>query len=55
MAALTADLINDNHFRIVILHCFNHCFMLVSGTGHLHPAGAANGRVRNIAITADLV
>ena len=53
--ALPADLVDDDDLRVVILHGLDHCLVLMGRTGHLHAAGAADGRVGDIAVAADLV
>ncbi len=50
-----ADLIDDDDLRVVILHRLDHGFVLVGRARNLHAAGAADGRMRNIAVTTNLV
>ena len=52
---LDADLVNDDHFGHVVLDRLDHDGVLVIGFDDLHPAGAADGRVRDVAVAGDLV
>ena len=51
----TPDLVDDDDLRVVILHGFDHHFMLQGGLGHLHAARLAHGRMRHIAVPADFI
>jgi hypothetical protein len=39
----------------MVLDCFDHHAMLIGWRRHLHAPGASNRRVRNIAVTGDLI
>jgi hypothetical protein len=49
------DLVDDNHLRHVIFHRLDHHLVLLRWVGHLHAASAADGRVRDITITCNLI
>ena len=51
----TPDLIDDDHFGIMIFNRFDHHFMLKRWHSDLHAARLADGRMRHIAITADFI
>ena len=50
-----ADFVDDDHFRIVILHCLDHRFVLMCRSWNLHSASPTHGRVGNVSIPADLI
>ena len=52
---LCADLIDDDDLRHVVFNRLDHHLMLLLRTGNLHPSGPSDRRVRNIAITSDLI
>jgi len=52
---LAADLIDHDHFGVVVFDRFDHHFVLKGWGRNLHAAGFSNGRVRHIAVTADFV
>jgi hypothetical protein len=52
---LGTNLIDNDHFRHVVFHRLNHHLVLQLRASNLHPAGPANGRMRNVAITGDLI
>jgi hypothetical protein len=52
---LSTNLVNDDHFRIMVFDRLDHDFMLKGGQGNLHAARSAYCRMGNIAITADFV
>ncbi len=52
---LPADLVDHDHFGVVVFDSFDHHFVLQHGLAHLHAACFAHGRVRNVAVAADLV
>ncbi len=52
---LAADLVDDDDLWHVVFHGLDHHFVLLSRLGHLHAPCAANGRMRDIAVAADLV
>ena len=49
------DLVNDDDFGVVIFNGFDHHFMLKHGLADLHTARLAHGRMRHIAVAADLI
>jgi len=50
-----ADFIDDDHFRHVILHRFDHHRMLMFRIGHLHPSRTSDSRVRNVSVAGDFI
>lgn len=52
---LGADFIDDDNFGHVVFDGFDHDGVLKGGRGHLHPAGAADRRVRDVAISGYFV
>ena len=52
---LGADLIDDDHLRHVVLDRLDHDRVLSGRRRHLHPPGAADRRVRDVAVARDLV
>ena len=52
---LGADLVDHHHFRHVVLDRLDHHRVLRLGGRHLHPAGAADPRVGDVAVAGDLV
>src|SRR5207302_9449826 len=52
---LGTDLVDDNDLRHVILDGFDHHGVLQRRSGDLHAPRAADARVRNVAVTRDLV
>src|SRR5581483_9980858 len=52
---LRADLVNHDHFRHVVFDGLDHDAVLLFGRGDLHPAGASDARMRNIAVARDLI
>jgi hypothetical protein len=52
---LGADLIDDDDLGHVVLHRLDHHGVLPLGPRHLHAPGRADGRMRHVAIAADLV
>ena len=52
---LAADFVDDDDLRHVVFHGLDHHLVLLRWLGHLHAPGAANGRMRDIAVAADLV
>ena len=53
--ALAADLVDDDDLRVVVLHSLDHRLVLVGRAGNLHAASAADGRVGDVAVAADLI
>ncbi len=51
----SSDLVDDDHFGVVVFHRLDHDFMLQRWLGDLHPPRATNRRVRHVAIAADFV
>ena len=51
----TPDLVDDDHFGVVILHGFDHHLMLKHWLTDLHAACLAHSGMRHIAIAADLI
>ena len=49
------DLIDDDHFGHVILHCLDHHVMLEVRLGNLHAASVAQGRMGDVTVAGDLV
>ncbi len=52
---LRADLVDDDDLGHVVLHRLDHDLVLQRRRPNLHPAGLADGRVRDVAIAGDLV
>ena len=52
---LHADFVNHDHFRHVVFDRFDHHGVLQVRLDDLHPAGASNRRVRDVAVAGDLV
>ena len=52
---LSADLIDHYHLGHVILHRLDHNRMLPEGSGDLHSPRTSYRRVRDIAVTANLI
>src|SRR5579862_3559377 len=52
---LRANLIDNDHFRHMILDRLDHYMVLQFGFRHLHPAGPADCRMRNISVARNLV
>ena len=52
---LGADLVDDDDLGHVVLDGLDHHRVLEGGRAHLHAAGAADGRVRDVAVAGDLV
>jgi len=52
---LCADLVDDDDLRHVVLHRLDHHGVLQDRGSHLHASRLADGRMRDIAIPADLV
>ena len=50
-----ANFVNDNHFRVMIFHRFNHDLVLKRRSGHLHAPGGAYRGVRHVSISANFV
>ena len=50
-----ADFVDHNHFRAVILNCFNHDLMLEAGFSNLHPTGMADRWMGHITIAGYFV
>ena len=53
--ALGAHFVDDDDLRHMVFHRLDHHAVLLRRGGNLHPAGAADGRVRHIAIAGDFV
>ena len=52
---LRPDLVDDDDLGHVVLDRLDHHLVLEAGRAHLHPAGLADGRVRDVAVARDLV
>src|SRR5258708_19460694 len=50
---LSPDLVNDDHFGVVVFHRLDHDFMLQRWLGDLHPPRATNRRLRHVPLAAD--
>ena len=52
---LGPDLVDDDDLGHVVLDRLDHHLVLERRRAHLHPAGLADGRVRDVAVAGDLV
>jgi len=55
VSSLCADFIDDNDFRHVVFHCFNHHGVLHIGCRHLHPSRMSDGRVGDVAVAGNFI
>ncbi len=51
----SAYFVNNDDLGHVILHCFNHHGMLFGRSSYLHSPGVPDGRMRNVAISGNLI
>jgi hypothetical protein len=49
------DLIDDDHFRVMVLHGLDHHLVLEHGLAHLHAPRLAHRRMRHVAVAADFI
>ena len=52
---LGAHFVDDDYLGHVIFHRLNHHGMLLAGSGHLHAAGVADGRMGYIPVAGDFI
>jgi len=52
---LAPDLVDDDHFRVVILYRFDHHLVLKHRLAYLHATRLAHGRMRYISVAANFI
>ena len=52
---LASDLINHDHFRVMVFNGLDHDLVLQAWFANLHPTRASDSRMRHITVAGDLV